>query len=237
MGSGKDVMQTARKENRHVLYPRPQCGLSQCIRYHLFYKNVVIAPNITIGDYTYYDDDSDPTGFERNNVLFNWPEFGDHLIIGKFCAIAQGTKFVMGPANHRMCSATTYPFAVFGGLWAEKTPAHLSQLPRKGDIVVGNDVWFGRECLILPGTTIGDGTIIAARSVVAGEVPPYTVAGGNPARPIRARFDAELTQLLLRVRWWDLPPEQLTDLLPVLCSPDLERVRTHLRALAGPSPR
>ena len=137
-----------------------------------FIKNVVTAPNITIGAYTYYDDDTDPTGFERNNVLFNWPEFGDHLIIGKFCAIAQGTKFVMGPANHRMCSVTTYPFAVFGGRWAENIPSHLSQLPHKGDIVVGNDVWFGRECLILPGTTIGDGAIIAARPSWPGKCPP-----------------------------------------------------------------
>ena len=196
-----------------------------------FIKNVVTAPNITIGDYTYYDDDNDPTGFEHNNVLFNWPEFGDHLVIGKFCAIAQGTKFIMGPANHRMCSVTTYPFAVFGGRWTENTPPHLSQLPHKGDIVVGNDVWFGRECLILPGTTIGDGAIIAARSVVSGTVAPYTVVGGNPARPIRARFDPELTGLLLRVRWWDFPPEQLADFLPVLCSPDLEDVRRRLQAM------
>lgn len=78
-------------------------------------KNVVTAPNITVGDYTYYDDAVDPTGFERNNVLFNYPEFGDHLVIGKFCQIASGTKFIMGPANHRISSATTYPFNVFGG--------------------------------------------------------------------------------------------------------------------------
>ena len=110
-----------------------------------FIKNVVKAPNISIGDYTYYDDTADPAGFEKNNVLFNYPEFGDHLIIGKFCAIASGTKFIMGPANHRISSVTTYPFHVFGGAWQENTPPHLDQLPRKGDIVVGNDVWIGRE--------------------------------------------------------------------------------------------
>ena len=97
-----------------------------------FLKNVVTAPNIFVGDYTYYDDPADPTGFEANNVLFNWPEFGDKLIIGKFCCIASGTQFLMGPANHRMCSATTYPFAVFGGAWAECAPPHLSQLPLRG---------------------------------------------------------------------------------------------------------
>ena len=115
-----------------------------------FLKNVVTAPNIFIGDYTYYDDPADPTGFEANNVLFNWPEFGDKLIIGKFCCIASGTQFLMGPANHRMCSATTYPFAVFGGAWAACAPPHLSQLPFKGDIVVGNDVWLGRNSWCFP---------------------------------------------------------------------------------------
>ena len=113
-----------------------------------FLKNVVTAPNIFVGDYTYYDDPVDPTGFERNNVLFNWPEFGDRLVIGKFCAIASGTKFIMGSANHRISSISTYPFAVFGGVWAEQVPPHLSQLPFKGDTIVGNDVWIGRESVI-----------------------------------------------------------------------------------------
>ena len=98
---------------------------------------MISAPNITVGDYTYYDDAVDLTGFEKNNVLFNYPVFGDKLIIGKFCQLASGTKFIMGPANHRLCSATTYPFNVFGGAWTENTPPHLDQLPRKGDIVIG----------------------------------------------------------------------------------------------------
>ena len=80
-----------------------------------FIKNVIKAPNIILGDYTYYDDSVNPEDFEKNNVLFNYPEFGDHLIIGKFCQIASGTKFIMGPANHRLCSMTTYPFNVMGG--------------------------------------------------------------------------------------------------------------------------
>ena len=110
-----------------------------------FIKNVVTAPNILIGDYTYYDDPDDPTGFEQNNVLFNYPEFGDRLIIGKFCAIASKTQFIMGPANHRISSVTTYPFNVFGGAWEANTPPHLSQLPHKGDTIIGNDVWIGYE--------------------------------------------------------------------------------------------
>ena len=193
-----------------------------------FIKNVVTAPNITGGDYTYYDDAVDPTGFERNNVLFNYPEFGDHFVIGKFCQIASGTKFIMGPANHRISSATTYPFNVFGGAWTENTPPHMAQLPRKGDTVIGNDVWIGRESIIMPGVKIGDGAIIAAYSVVVKDVPAYTVYGGNPARFIKERFDAELKDLL-RYQWWNLEPEKLVEILPVLYDPDLEKLRRFLR--------
>ena len=194
-----------------------------------FVKNVVHAPNIEIGDYTYYDDDTDPTGFERNNILVNYPEFGDRLIIGKFCALAQGTTFIMGPANHRIGSATTYPFNVFGGAWTEATPDHMSQLPRKGDTVLGNDVWLGRECVVMPGVKIGDGAVVAAYSVVTRDVAPYTVAGGNPARFIKNRFDDELTGLLMRLKWWDLPPEELVAWLPFLCDENLEHLRSALK--------
>lgn len=190
---------------------------------------MITAPNISVGDYTYYDDDIDPAGFEGNNVLFNYPEFGDRLSIGKFCAIASGVKFIMGPANHRISSATTYPFAVFGGDWAERIPPHMDQLPRKGDTVIGNDVWIGRESVVMPGVKIGDGAIVAAYSVVVKDIPPYWVAGGNPARPLKPRFDEELTTLLLDFRWWDLPPEKLADWLPLLCDPDLDKLRRALK--------
>ena len=119
--------------------PDPNAVFPNEYKTSCFIKNVVTAPNITGGDYTYYDDAVDPTGFERNNVLFNYPEFGDHLVIGKFCQIASGTKFIMGPANHRISSATTYPFNVFGGAWTENTPPHMAQLPRKGDTIIGSE--------------------------------------------------------------------------------------------------
>ena len=135
-----------------------------------FLKNVITAPNIQVGDYTYYDHESDPAGFEKHNVLFNYPEFGDRLIIGRFCSIASGATFIMGAANHRISSASTYPFAVFGGVWAERVPGHLSQLPRKGDTVVGNDVWLGRECVIMPGVRIGDGAVVAPKAMVTRNV-------------------------------------------------------------------
>ena len=198
-----------------------------------FIKNVAKAPNIEIGDYTYYDDAVDPTGFEKNNVLFNYPEFGDKLIIGRFCMIASGTKFIMGPANHRLSSVTAYPFNVFGGVWEESTPPHMSQLPHKGDTVIGNDVWIGRESVIMPGVKIGDGAIIAAYSVVSKDIPAYTVWGGNPARFIKPRFDDELIRLLLEFRWWNLDGEAIVEILPLLCDPDLEKVRREMKARLG----
>ncbi|MFR1785856.1 MAG: hypothetical protein ACLSWY_07650 [Ruthenibacterium lactatiformans] len=119
-----------------------------------FLKNVITAPNIFVGDYTYYDDPAAPADFEKNNVLFNWPEFGDRLIIGKFCCIASGARFIMGSANHRMCSVTTYPFNVFGGAWAEYAAAPVNSHSRA--IPLGSDVWLG-ECTVMPGVKIGDG--------------------------------------------------------------------------------
>lgn len=190
-----------------------------------FIKNVVKAPNVFIGDYTYYDSETAPEEFEKNNILFNYPIFGDKLVIGKFCQIAHGTQFIMGAANHRLCSASTYPFNIIGGDWAKIAPARLSELPHKGDTVVGNDVWFGRNCVILPGVKIGDGAIVAAHSVVAKDVAPYTLVGGNPAKPIKKRFDDELISLLLELKWWDFGPQELAEFLPNLCLPDLEKLK------------
>lgn len=193
-----------------------------------FIKNVISAPNIFIDDYTYYDDPVDPTQFEQNNVLFNWPQFGDKLIIGKFCSIASGTKFIMGPANHRMNSISTYPFNVFGGAWEENTKPHLEELPWKGDIVIGNDVWIGRESVIMPGVKIGNGAIVAAYSVVTKNIAPYTVVGGNPAKHIKNRFDDELIKLLQELCWWDFEPEKLVSFLPILCDSNLDAVKAKL---------
>lgn len=135
----------------------------------------------------------------------------------------------MGPANHRISSVTTYPFNVFGGLWTERTPPHMAQLPHKGDTIIGNDVWIGRESVIMPGVKIGDGAMIAAYSVVAKDIPPYCLAGGNPAKLIKKRFDDELTELLLNWKWWDFPPEKLADVLSLLCDSNLEMVRQAIK--------
>lgn len=188
-----------------------------------FIKNVVKNPNIEIGDYTYYDDPDGAEEFERH-VTHHYAFLGDRLIIGKFCAIAKGVEFVMNGANHRMGSVTTYPFNIMGNGWEKATPA-LSDLPFKGDTVVGNDVWIGENVTILPGVHIGDGAIIAACAVVAKDVPPYTIVGGNPAKAIRKRFDDELIAYLLELKWWNWPAEKIFENMDTLCSADLERIR------------
>lgn len=199
----------------------------------VFLKNIVKAENIIVGDYTYYDDSHDPMGWERNNVLFNYPFFGEKLIIGRYCCLAEGSTFIMGAANHRLSSVTTYPFNVMGGLWRELSTPHIDELPHKGDTVVGNDVWLGLDAVVMPGVRLGDGCIVAAKSVVTKSFEPYSIIGGNPARLIRKRFDDGLIALLLRFAWWDRSPEEVTSLLPLLTLSDIEAVRRKLVELTS----
>ncbi len=188
-----------------------------------FIKNVITRPTIIVGDYTYYDDIDGAERFEEH-VTHHYDFNGDRLIIGKFCAIARGIEFVMNGANHRMCSVTTYPFNIMGGGWEKSTP-EMSDLPLKGDTIVGNDVWIGQNVTVMPGVHIGDGAIIGANSVVASDIPPYCIAAGNPCRVIRKRFDDELTAYLLELKWWDKNPEWIFENLDALCSGDLSLIR------------
>ena len=160
----------------------------------VFLNPLITSPNITVGEYTYYDDPDGATDFEHRNVLYAYgPE---RLIIGKYGAIASGTTFLMAGADHPTMGVSTYPFTMFGGRWAEQTLDIVTAMPSRGDTVVGNDVWFGHRATVMPGVRIGDGAIIAAGAVVTADVPPYTIVGGNPARPIRQRFtDADTERL------------------------------------------
>lgn len=182
-----------------------------------FIRNVITRENIEVGEYTYYDDEH-PERFE-SRVTHHYPFLGDRLIIGKFCAIARGIEFVMNGANHRMGSATTYPFNIMGGGWESSTPS-LAELPFKGDTVVENDVWIGQHVTVMPGVRIGNGAIVAANSVVTKDVPAYHIVGGNPAKVIRKRFDDVLIDHLQAIRWWDWPAGKITRHLPVLCGAD-----------------
>lgn len=199
--------------------PHPLPGYPQVC----YIKNKVTSANIIIGDYTYYDDPDGAENFERN-VLYHFPFIGDKLVIGKFCAIARGVKFIMNGANHQLDGFSTYPFYIFGGGWESATPA-AEEFPYKGDTVIGNDVWIGYDSLVMPGVRIGDGAIVAARSVVAADVPAYTVVGGNPARVIRERFARETIAELQRLAWWDWPVARISRHLAAIRSNDLDALR------------
>ncbi|WNV89831.1 CatB-related O-acetyltransferase [Umezawaea sp. Da 62-37] len=171
-------------------------------------KPLITSPNIEVGDFTYYDDPDHATHFERRNVLYSYGD--EKLIIGRYCALAAGTTFIMAGANHLTTGVSTFPFTIFGGDWAENTVDLLMNIPTKGDTVVGNDVWFGYRTTIMPGVRIGDGAIIASGAVVVGDVPPYTVVGGNPAKVVKQRYSDEEVELLLRAAWWEWPVEVVT---------------------------
>ena len=180
------------------LYPRT--GDKQTV----YLKNVITDPAITVGDYTMYNDFvNDPVGFEKNNVLYHYPINRDRLIIGKFCSIACGAKFLFNSANHTLSSLSTYPFPLFFEEWGLEKRNVAESWDNKGDIVLGNDVWIGYEAVIMAGVTIGDGAIIGTRAVVTKDVPPYTVAGGIPAKPIKKRYPEETIAALSELKWWD----------------------------------
>ena len=197
--------------NKHPLQGFPQV---------CFIRNTVDNPNIIIGDYTYYDDPQDSENFERN-VLYHFPFIGDKLVIGKFCAVARGVKFIMNGANHALGGFSTYPFYIFGNGWEKVTP-QTAELPYKGDTLIGNDVWIGYEAVIMPGVSVGDGAIIAAKSVVVSDVPAYAVVGGNPASKIRQRFDDEVIAALLDIAWWNWDAEKITLHLEKIVAADIE---------------
>ncbi|GAA2082585.1 CatB-related O-acetyltransferase [Streptomyces albiaxialis] len=175
----------------------------------VFLKPLVTSPTIDVGAYTYYDDPEGATEFEHRNVAYAYgPE---RLVIGKYCALATGVLFLMAGAEHPTMGVSTYPFTMFGGRWAEDTLDLVTSMPSRGDTVVGNDVWLGRQVTVMPGVRIGDGAIVAAGSVVTADVPPYTIVGGNPARTIRQRFSDTEVELLLDAAWWDWPAELVTE--------------------------
>lgn len=186
------------------IYPRT--GDTQTV----YLKNVIKNPNIEVGDYTMYNDFSNnPMEFEQNNVLYHYPVNHDRLVIGKFCSIACGAKFLFNSANHTLSSLSTYPFPLFFEEWGLEKKDVARSWDNKGDIIIGNDVWIGFEAVIMAGVTIGDGAIIGTRAVVTKDVPPYTVVGGIPAKPIKKRFDEDTISKLLRIKWWDWSNEKI----------------------------
>lgn len=192
----------------------------------VYLKNVIDNPNIQIGDYTIYNDFvHDPREFRKNNVLYHYPINKDRLIIGKFCSIACGAKFLFNSANHRIASLSTYTFPLFFEEWGLEKENVAQAWDQKGDIIIGNDVWIGYEAVILSGVTIGDGAVIGCRAVVTKDIPPYTIVGGVPAKPIRKRFDEETIKELQKIKWWDWPEEKIAGKIPAIQAGDLEELR------------
>ena len=199
--------------SKNRIYPRT--GDTETV----YLKNVITNPNIEIGDYTMYNDFAhNPCDFQKNNVLYHYSVNHDRLLIGKFCSIACGAKFIFTSANHSLKSLSTYPFPIFFEEWDLDVTNITDAWDNKGNIIIGNDVWIGYEAVILSGVTIGDGAIIGTHAVVTKDVPPYTIVGGVPAKPIRKRFDDKTIARLLELKWWDWPEERIKANLEIIQS-------------------
>lgn len=185
-----------------------------------FLKNLVDHPMIEIGDYTYYDDPDGPERFVETCVRYHFEHMGDRLVIGRFCALAAGVRFIMNGANHALDGVSTYPFSIFGGGW-EDPEADWAKGSR-GDTVIGNDVWIGRGATVMPGVRVGDGAVIGAGAVVARDAPDYAVVVGNPARVVKMRFSQTDVARLLEIAWWNWPPETITANLAAIRNGDID---------------
>ncbi|EKF20671.1 CatB-related O-acetyltransferase [Nitratireductor pacificus] len=202
--------------------PYPMAGFPRTV----FLKNFITRPNIEVGAYSYYDDPGGAERFEDENVLYHYEFHGDRLIIKNFVAIAHRATFIMNGANHLMSGFSTYPFNIFGNGWEKDFDASAYLAASRGDTVIGNDVWIGREARIMPGVTIGDGAVVGAHAVVAGDVPPFAIVAGNPARIVRRRFDDATVANLLDIAWWYWPAEKITRNLPAIRGADLSALRS-----------
>lgn len=190
--------------------------------YTVFLNNVIKHPRIVIGDYTYYNDFGNPKDYARTIAPYLHPASKEMLVIGKYVQMAHGVKFITSSANHQMSGFSTFPFAIFGGQWAE---AYNPDFPYKGDTVVGHDVWLGHDAMIMPGIDIGTGAIVGAKSVVTKDVPAYSIVAGNPAKIIRMRFEKNIINDLLRIAWWDWPADKVTRNIEAIAGADIEALK------------
>jgi virginiamycin A acetyltransferase len=203
--------------NSTLIYPRT--GDKNTV----YVKSVITDPNIIVGEYTmYHDFVNDPAKFEKNNVLYHYPVNEEKLIIGKYCSIACGAKFMFTSGNHRMASLSTYPFPIFYEEWGLDGSDVTDAWDNKGDIVIGNDVWIGYEAVVMQGVRIGDGAVIGSRAVVTKDVPPYSIVGGIPAKVISKRFSEEVIEKLLKIQWWNWNDEAVRKNLQSIMNGDID---------------
>ena len=200
---------------KHPIAMHPRVG---------FLKGLVTSPNIEIGDFTYYDDPEGPDKFAEKCVLHHYDFIGDRLVIGKFCAIAEGARFIMNGANHAMSGFSTYPFNIFGHGWEEGFDPETWSKEIRGDTIVENDVWIGMDAVIMPGVRIGNGAIVAAKSVVTHDVPPYAIVAGNAAKVVKMRFDDFTVRRLLKAAWWDWPVDKIGRNLDAIRGADISKL-------------
>lgn len=206
-------------EIKHPIPMHPRVG---------FLKPLIDRPNIEIGDFTYYDDPDGPDAFADKCVLHHYDFIGDRLVIGRFSAIAEGARFIMNGANHAMSGFSTYAFNIFGQGWEKGFDVATWEREVRGDTIVGNDVWIGMEAVVMPGVTIGDGAVVAARSVVTHDVPPYAIVAGNAARVVKMRFDKDIVRRLLAIAWWNWPVDRITRNLDAIRGADIDRLERSL---------
>lgn len=208
--------------NQTEIYPRS--GDNQTV----YLKSVITHQNIEVGDFTIYNDFvNDPRDFEKNNVLYHYPINHDRLIIGKFCSIACGAKFIFNCANHTLKSLSTYTFPLFFEEWDLSKSDVVSAWDNKGDIVIGNDVWIGYDAIIMAGVTIGDGAIIGTRAVVTKDVEPYSIVGGVPAKEIRKRFSTDIIARLQELQWWNWDADIIRNSIKAIQDGDLGSLDCH----------
>jgi acetyltransferase-like isoleucine patch superfamily enzyme len=148
--------------------------------------------------------------------VLSWRD-GTALEIGSFCSISDTVTIMLG-GEHRTDWVTTYPFS---GLFPE-AGGFKGHPHTKGNVLIGNDVWIGYEALILSGVKIGNGAVVAARSIVTRDVKPYSIVAGNPARHVRFRFDERAVKALEEIAWWDWPMDKIKAAWPLLLADDVE---------------
>lgn len=182
-------------------------------------NQVIDHPNIVIGDYSYYSSFDLPADYASALAPYLYPGAPERLTIGKFCQLAHGVRIITSSANHAMDGFSTYPFAVFN---QELIGSYAESIGNRRDTVIGNDVWLGFESVVMPGVHIGNGAIIAARSVVTRDVPDYAVAGGNPGRVLRQRYPDDVVQRLITLAWWDWDIEQIGCHVDAITGADIE---------------
>lgn len=183
----------------------------------VFLKPAISHPRWQVGEYSYASAHNPPQDWAFHLAPYLYDFSPERLVIGKFCQIADGVQFITSSANHRYDGFTSFPFAIFGGGPAEGRPS----MPEPGpDTVIGHDVWLGQGARVLPGARIGSGCIIGSGAVVSGEIPPYAIVAGNPARVVRRRFSDDVIDGLLDLNWWDWPIDRILSQEAALCSGD-----------------